>query len=32
MTEAEVILRLAVYYIKNDLTREHVDYLSMVLI
>lgn len=24
MTEAEVILRLAMHYIKNDLTREHV--------
>lgn len=24
MTEAEVILRLAMYYIKNNLTREHV--------
>ena len=24
MTEAEVILRLAMYYIKNNLTKEHV--------
>ena len=24
MTEAEVILRLAMYYIKNGLTQEHV--------